>query len=220
MTKAFFVDFYGTLVYEDGEVVKKITEMIFNTGMAESVSEIGAFWWKDFQKMCTESHADSFKTQRFLEEESIRHTLERFSSSADSEEMREWMFSYWIRPDIFEETKLFFEKSTIPIYVVSNIDTNDVMKAIEYHGLRPAGIYTSEDAKSYKPRKEIFELALKQAGLKNDEVIHIGDSLSSDVRGASDIGIRALWLNRLKKDIPEGVESITNLLEALDRIAV
>ena len=28
MIKAFFVDFYGTLVHEDGEVIKKITDII------------------------------------------------------------------------------------------------------------------------------------------------------------------------------------------------
>ena len=34
MIKAFFVDFYGTLVYEDGAIVKKITEEIFSKGEA------------------------------------------------------------------------------------------------------------------------------------------------------------------------------------------
>lgn len=34
------------------------------------------------------------------------------------------------------------------------------MKAIEYHNIMPAGVATSEDARAYKPRKELFELAL------------------------------------------------------------
>ena len=51
-----------------------------------------------------------------------------------------------------------------------------------------------------------------------DEVIHIGDSLSSDVKGANSLGIRALWLNRFGKEIPEGVESITSLLGAFEVI--
>ena len=29
MYKAFFMDFYGTIVYEDGEVVKRISQMIY-----------------------------------------------------------------------------------------------------------------------------------------------------------------------------------------------
>lgn len=38
-------------------------------------------------------------------------------------------------PPIFEESKEFFEKSPVPIYIVSNIDRNDILQAIEFHGL-------------------------------------------------------------------------------------
>ena len=123
-----------------------------------------------------------------------------------------------MKPPIFEESKKFFEISPLPIYIVSNIDANDVLRAIEFHQLSPSGIFTSEDAKAYKPRKELFELALNTTGLHADEVIHIGDSLSSDVKGASSVGIKAIWLNRFNKENSCGVDSITNLLEALDKL--
>lgn len=48
--------------------------------------------------------------------------------------------------------------------------------------------------------------------------MRIGDSISSDVKGASALGIRTLWLNRFDKVVPDGVEAITNLLEAFDKI--
>lgn len=90
------------------------------------------------------------------------------------------------------------------------------MEAIEYHGLKPAGVFTSEDAKSYKPRKELFEFALKNAGLSTDEVVHIGDSLSSDIKGTSSVGINAIWINRSGKPVPEGVTAVKNLLEVFN----
>ena len=218
MIKAFFVDFYGTVVHEDGEIIKKITEIIYNTGKVENKSEIGAFWWNDFQSMFTNSYGDSFETQRVLEEKSLVHTLAKFGSTANAEKLSNYMFEHWTKPPIFEESKKFFATSPVPIYIVSNIDTADILEAIEYHNLTPAGVFTSEDARAYKPRKELFELALRSTGLKADEVIHIGDSVSSDVKGASSVNIRALWLNRFGKEIPEGVESITDLLGALDKI--
>ena len=218
MIKAFFVDFYGTVVHEDGEIIKKITEIVYDTGRVENKSEIGAFWWNDFQSMFTNSYGDSFETQRVLEEKSLVHTLAKFCSTANAKELSNYMFEHWIKPPIFEESKEFFASSPIPIYIVSNIDTADILKAIEYHDLTPTGVFTSEDARAYKPRTELFELALRSTGLKADEVIHIGDSVSSDVKGASAVNIRALWLNRFGKEIPEGVESITDLLGALDKI--
>ncbi len=42
--KAFFVDFYGTIVHEDGEVSKKITDIICKTGRVEDPSGVDAFW--------------------------------------------------------------------------------------------------------------------------------------------------------------------------------
>ena len=211
MIKAFFADFYGTIVHEDGEVIKRITKIISETGNGDDRSEIGSFWWKDFQKMFTDSYGEGFETQRVLEDRSIRHTLERFGSDANADELSSMMFEHWVKPPIFEESKEFFESSPIPIYIVSNIDTNDIKKAVEYHDLKPAGIFTSEEARSYKPRKELFELALKGSGLKPDEVIHIGDSISSDVKGASSVGIRTLWLNRFGKETPEEVERLKEL---------
>ena len=216
--KAFFVDFYGTIVHEDGEVIKKITKIICDTGKVENPSEVDSFWWKDFQTMFMNSYGDTFETQRALEEKSLEHSLVQFESSADAKELSEMMFAHWVNPPIFEDSKEFFEKSPLPVYVVSNIDTADILEAMDFHGLKAAGVFTSEDAKSYKPRKELFELALKKSGLNADEVIHIGDSLSSDVKGANSLGIRALWLNRFGKEIPEGVESITSLLGAFEVI--
>lgn len=213
--KAFFVDFYGTVVHEDGEVIKKITEIIIKTGKSENPSEIGSFWWNDFQTMFMNSFGETFETQRALEEKSLVHTLEKFGSDADPKELSGMMFAHWVKPPIFDDSKQFFEKSPLPIYIVSNIDTADIMQAVEYHGLKPAGVFTSEDARSYKPRRELFELALQKTGLKPDEVIHIGDSISSDVKGASELGINALWLNRFGKNIPDGVRSISSLPEAL-----
>ena len=211
--KALFVDFYGTIVHEDGEVIKKITDIIQKTGVAEDKSEIDSFWWKDFQTMFQNSYGDTFETQRALEEKSLEHTLAKFQSTADAKELSNLMFEHWVKPPIFEDSKEFFEKSLLPIYIVSNIDTDDINRAIEYHNLKPAGIFTSEDARAYKPRKELFELALKKTGLLPEEVIHIGDSLSSDVKGASALGIHTLWLNRFGKDVPDGVKSISSLLE-------
>lgn len=77
-------------------------------------------------------------------------------------------------------------------------------------------MFTSEDAKSYKPREELFELALKETGLKPNEVVHIGDSLGSDVQGANVVGINAIWVNRNLRKVPEGVVSIGNLMEAYE----
>ena len=215
MVNAVFIDFYGTIVHEDGAVIKKISQEIFDTGNVEDKSEIGSYWWNEFQSAFISAYGTHFVTQRELEYQSLSKTIQNFNSSADANSLSNLMFEHWVKPPIFEESKQFFEACPVPIYIVSNIDREDVLSAIEFHGLKPAGVFTSEDAKSYKPRKELFEFALKSTGLSAEQVVHIVDSLSSDIKGASSVGINGIWINRGGREIPEGVTVVENLLQIL-----
>lgn len=152
MVKAIFIDFYGTVVHEDGEVIKQVSQEIFDTGKVRDISEIGSYWWNEFQTAFISAYGENFQTQRELEYQSLDKTIKYFNSSADAEALSNLMFEHWVKPPIFEESKQFFEISPVPIYIVSNIDRDDILQAIKFHGLKPNGVFTSEDAKSYKPR--------------------------------------------------------------------
>lgn len=215
MIKAFFIDFYGTVVHEDGTVVKQISEILSKTGNGADVSEIDKFWGKDFRNKFEEAYGENYESQRELERQSIQDTIEHFDSNADADELADMLFEQWVKPPIFEDSKEFMENSPLPVYIVSNIDKADIEEAIQFHGLNPAGVFTSEDAKSYKPCGRIFDMALEEAGLRPNEVIHIGDSIGSDVKGARRKGIRALLINRSGKEVPDDVECISSLKDAL-----
>lgn len=211
--KAIFLDFYGTVVHEDEDVIRKIIKEISDTGNEKNQSEIGSYWQEEFQRAVYSAYGKNFQTQRELEYCSLKKTIERFNSSADAEKLCRVLFGHWRKPPIFEDARHFLENCPTDIYLVSNIDRDDIMSAVEFHGLKPAGIFTSEDAKAYKPRRELFQLALDQSGLSAEQVVHIGDSLSSDIQGASSVGIRAVWINRSGRKTPTGVSSIQSFSE-------
>ncbi|MDR0287126.1 MAG: HAD family hydrolase [Clostridiales bacterium] len=217
MFKAVFCDFYGTLVFEDDEPMHAIAEQIYKTGKAGSLNEISSFWGRRFSALCLESYGGRFRTQRKLELQSLWETLEYFSSTEDAKSLSQPQFTYWTEPPVFDDTKMFFAKCPLPICIVSNIDTADVKNALNFHNLKPAEIVTSEEARSYKPRPEIFEFATKKLGCSPGEVLHIGDSITNDIKGAEAAGIRAIWINRKNKPIPPKVKLQANgLLEALN----
>ncbi|WP_211748605.1 HAD family hydrolase [Paenibacillus sp. Marseille-Q4541] len=59
------------------------------------------------------------------------------------------------------------------------------------------------------------------SGCTPDEVIHVGDSLSSDIEGAQRLGIQAIWLNRLNKQLPDHYKPdyiCSNLIEVKEVI--
>lgn len=114
---------------------------------------------------------------------------------------------------IYEDAEEFLNICPVPVYFVTNSDDRYILEELKRYSLNPAGIITSEEAKYSKPRNEIFLYALQKTGLQSWEVLHIGDSLESDVKCPASVGIRSIWLNRDGKTVPEGVESVKNLLD-------
>jgi len=214
MVKAVFLDFYGTVVHEDGVVIDDIIGRIVPPGSACTKGEVGLYWWRRFVELCAQANGQAFRAQRELEHLSLCQTIGHFGSSEDAWDLSRMMYDFWAKPPLFEDAKFFLNHCPVPIYIVSNIDSRDLCAALAYHRISPAGHVTSEEARAYKPRKELFEYALSKYNLRADEVVHIGDSISSDIAGAEAAGIGAIWLNRTGKPVPDGADTVIATLDA------
>lgn len=62
-------------------------------------------------------------------------------------------------------------------------------------------IVTSEASNSMKPKKEIFEYALKACDACLDESIMIGDNVDADIAGAVNAGMDCIFVNHLNKEV-------------------
>ena len=54
-----------------------------------------------------------------------------------------------------------------------------------------------------KPHKSIFDKALRLANCTANEAIHIGDSLSADIKGALNAGIHSIWIQHGQEPSPD-----------------
>lgn len=54
----------------------------------------------------------------------------------------------------------------------------------------------AQDIGIEKPDPRTFHIAARRAGCGLDQLLHVGDSLETDVEGAQAVGVRAVWLNR------------------------
>ena len=202
--KAILLDFYGTLVHEDDEVIPVICEKIkVNSPLDCNIKDIGKYWWQVFSKMFQSSYGDSFKTQRELEVASLSKTITYFKSDCNADEIIQEQFDHWVKPKLYNDTVPFLQQfNTLPVLILSNIDTSDIILATRFHNIQVNDVITSEDVRAYKPRPELFLEGLSRYKLNANEVIHIGDSITSDVLGANKLGIKTIWLNRLNKQKP------------------
>ena len=72
-----------------------------------------------------------------------------------------------------------------------------------------------------KPDPRIFEIAVREARCETHELLHVGDHIEYDVRGANDAGVRSVWLNRTGESPSSGVKpdlEVTSLGELADSL--
>jgi len=122
--------------------------------------EIGQYWRECFSRLCTNSFGDGFRTLRELELESIEKTIRYYKADLDPVDVSQMLFDYWVKPDIFPDAKEFYENINIPVCILSNIDRQDIVQAIEYHetsdvfGAQRLGIKAVWLNRKHKKRKK------------------------------------------------------------------
>lgn len=113
-------------------------------------------------------------------------------------------------------------------YCVTNGTQVAQQKKIEKANLRAVmkGFFISDEIGFEKPSKEFFEpvfreIREKYGDVSKEEIIIIGDSLTSDMQGGNNVGIKCCWYNpdKLPKNQSLKIDyEITNLSQVLDII--
>lgn len=102
-------------------------------------------------------------------------------------------------PETLDVLKMLKEKG-LKIAIVSNAPANNVEPLIERFGLND---FVDASFVSYKEEKlkteGLFDVALKKLKLKAADVISVGDSIETDIRGAELSGIKSILIDRKNK---------------------
>lgn len=104
-------------------------------------------------------------------------------------------------PDTLETLEIL--KKKYQLHIITNGFNEVQFVKIRNCGLEPffTSVVTSERAGFQKPRKEIFDIAIKGVNARKKESIMVGDDFEIDILGAKEAGIDQVWFN------PHGKES-------------
>lgn len=216
MIKAIFMDHMGTIVSDQSKYVLGLIEKCARNCDLKSMEKTAAYWFGKHEELLRKYNGENYKLEYDIAVETFDIARKEIGLSGDSIQYADMLKMHWTRTDAFPEAGEFFAKCPVPVYLVTNNDTEYIVENMNYNGLKPAGIVSSQTAGYYKPRKEIFEKALELTGLKADEVIHVGDSIASDIKGAEGAGIKAVWIDRsgkIEKEMVRRIHSLTEILE-------
>ena len=194
---ALFVDFYGTVASGDGAAVAAACAVIVrDLGLPFTAEEFAVTWGQRYFAMVDRSNGDDFRTLHECEMVSLQETVRPYVGEIDTAPFVAGLEAYWQDAGIHADAKAMLTAIDLPTCCVSNADTAPLKIAIKRNDLRFDHVVTSEETRSYKPDAIIFERALEKTGVDPSRVAHVGDSLHSDILGASKLGITTIWINR------------------------
>ena len=122
-----------------------------------------------------------------------------------------------IYPDTIDTLKALKEKG-LKVVLISNAPNNSVEDVFEKFGMKDLfdAVFLSWEKGMLKTHG-LFELALKQLKLKKTDVISVGDSIETDIKGAEKAGIKAYLLDRRgKREHENKIQTLTELLDIVE----
>lgn len=192
-----FIDFFGTIAAGDRDIVERTCgRVVEHFALPFDAPALARRWGDRFFATISTHNAATFRTLFECECASLVDTLKNDVGDFDPAPFCEELRAYWRCPPLHPDARDALASLNIPVCLLSNADRDDIDKAVGGLGLRFDHVVTSEDARSYKPHRDIFERAIRDTGWRRERVLHVGDSLHSDVFGAREAGIVGIWLNR------------------------
>lgn len=206
--KAIFMDNDGTLMDFKAAEANALSSVLAQLGIEEPTaervySEINDQCWKDFEK--------GIITQEELRTRRFRELMEHFGCCAEPEAVAKIAESYVdalshqsiLLSGALEAVKKIAEK--LPIVILTNGISYVQHGRIDHSPLAPylSGLLVSTEIGSPKPAPDMYLKALEMMNIQPHEALMIGDSLSSDIQGAINVGVPACWYNPNHKACPE-----------------
>jgi 2-haloacid dehalogenase len=106
--------------------------------------------------------------------------------------------------------------------ILSNTDPDLLDASIKHLGVSIDHRITAAEAGSYKPAHGHWQRFFERTGADRGNHVHVAASLFHDIAPAEQLGLRAVWINRLgeRSDLPRIAElpDLSGLPETLDRL--
>lgn len=211
-----FFDGYGTLFDKTFDALHETCQIIVEDLQLDATKE--AFldhWDRHFFPLLKTADFVPFWDAHLI---SLQKTFADLEVHADPGHYILGLFDAFGRVPAFCDVKpTLAALSHVQIGVISNADHAHLTAALRANDLRFEVVVSSETARCYKPRPDIFLTALKARAAHPDQTLYVGDSQEDDILGAKRAGIAIAWLNRTGAtrgdDIPKPDYEIDSLSE-------
>ena len=139
-----------------------------------------------------------FVSYRNMWEECFVSTFVDLGLQGDANAATRTIFKHMAVREPFAETTdmIDYLGRRYTLAVLSNADVDFLHPLLNRHKLSFSTVVCSEEIQAYKPHPKAFQKVLTTLNISSSEAIHVGDSLTEDVQGSINLGLRSAWINR------------------------
>lgn len=216
MVKAVLLDYTGTILQEKGEDIEEMVREVVKSSDFKTPEAALSWWFTKLKALEEASYGENFMNEDEMCLTICDMAEKEHHLRADHEKLHRLNQNMWMYAPLFEDAEEFLRNSPVPVYIVTNNDAKYVSIRMHSKNLHPNGVISASDAGACKPHSEIFETATARTGVPKEELLLVGDSLTSDVQAAASAGIPAILLDRNGSYENTDVQKIGSLTELYD----
>ena len=186
-------DCYGTLIDWEAGILPVLRAVLANHGQSLKDAEILELYGE------FEAAAESgpYQTYRNVLQSVLRAFADRLHFQASAAEIDWLQESVPAWPPFADTVTALRElQKRYKLVVISNVDDDLFAETRKHLGVEFDGVITAQQARSYKPSLNNFQMALRAFALSPDQLLHAGQSIYHDVVPAQSLGISTVWVNR------------------------
>jgi 2-haloacid dehalogenase len=190
-------DCYGTLIDWESGIVSGLRPVLENHGVEATNDEILDLHAQTEHKLQATSKRGGYVKYRDVLGEEVREAGKRWGFEPDPSEIRALPDSlrHW-RPFPDTVAALRALKERYKLAIISNVDDGLFALTACHLEVEFDWIITAEQAGTYKPSSNNFEVALERIGVAPDKLLHAAESLFHDIVPAKELGLSTVWVNR------------------------
>ena len=186
-------DCYGTLIDWESGILPVLRGLLSVHGQSLPDAAILELY-AEFE---AQAESGPYRSYREVLQSVVRGFAQRFNFLTDSAEIDSLheSVSRWLPfPDTVPALRELQKRYKLA--VISNIDDDLFAETRKHLAVEFDGVTTAEQARSYKPSINNFEIALRQLGIPPGQLLHAAQSIYHDVVPARSLGIATVWVNR------------------------
>lgn len=190
-------DCYGTLIDWESGLISGLRPILSDHGVDLTDDEILDLHARTEYRLQSDSTRGNYTKYRDVLRQEVRKAGERWGFEpypSEIDALADSLRHCRPFPDTVEALKAMKERYKLAI--ISNIDDGLFALTACHLEVEFDWIVTAEQAQTYKPSLNNFELAIERMGVAPDRLLHVAESLFHDIAPAKKLGLSTVWVHR------------------------